>query len=185
MPSYATAIGSSSDNPAALAELAGIILNGGVRYPNLRVSEMHFSAGTPFETRLDQRAGKGEQVLSPAVAAFVRQETLSVVEKGTARRAYNSFALPDGTRIPVGGKTGTGDNRFETYARDGRPIASRAVNRTATFVFTIGDRFFGTITAYVPGEEADAYEFTSSLPVQIFKTLAPKIAPVVADRASY
>ncbi len=184
VPSYATAIGSSSDNPAALAELAGIILNGGVRYPNLRVNEMHFASGTPFETRLERRAGKGEQVLSPMVAAVVRQEMLGVVEKGTARRAYSALALPDGTRIPVGGKTGTGDNRFETYARDGRPIASRAVNRTATFVFTIGDRFFGTITAYVPGQESEGYEFTSSLPVQIFKTLTPKIAPVVADPAS-
>jgi hypothetical protein len=56
------------------------------------------------------------------------------------------------------------------------------VNRTATFVFTIGDRYFGTITAYVPGEKAEAYEFTSSLPVQIFKTLAPKIAPVITGR---
>jgi membrane peptidoglycan carboxypeptidase len=184
VPSYATAIGSSGDNPAALAELAGIILNGGVRSPSLRVHDMHFAAGTPFETLLERRSAKGDHVLSPEVVSVVRQEMLGVVERGTARRAFNSFVLPDGTRIPVGGKTGTGDNRYETYARGGRPIASRAVNRTATFVFTIGDRYFGTITAYVPGERAEAYEFTSSLPVQIFKTLAPKIAPVITGRGA-
>ncbi len=33
VPSYATAIGSSADRPAALAELVGVILNDGIRYP--------------------------------------------------------------------------------------------------------------------------------------------------------
>ena len=36
-PSLATAIGSSGDRPSALAELMGIIQNGGIRAPTLRI----------------------------------------------------------------------------------------------------------------------------------------------------
>ena len=180
VPSYATAIGSSGDNPAALAELAGIILNGGVRYPSLRVNELRFAAGTPFETVLERSPAKGARVLDPTVAAVVKQEMLGVVEHGTARRAWRAFLREDGSMVPVGGKTGTGDNRFETHVSGGRPTGWRVVNRTATFVFTIGDRWFGAITAYVPGEQAASYEFTSSLPVQIFKQIAPLLKPLVA-----
>ena len=32
------------------------------------------------------------------------------------------------------------------------------VNRAATFVFYLGERFFGTVTAFVPGEQAAAYD---------------------------
>jgi hypothetical protein len=53
------------------------------------------------------------------------------------------------------------------------------VSRTATFVFTVGDRFYGTIIAYVPGQKASSYEFTSALAVQIFKDLAPEIKPLI------
>jgi hypothetical protein len=81
--------------------------------------------------------------------------------------------------VPVGGKTGTGDNRYEVHAPGGRTIDSRVINRTATFVFVIGDRFFGTVTAFVPGPEAASYRFTSSLPVQIFKDLGPLLVSLV------
>jgi hypothetical protein len=53
------------------------------------------------------------------------------------------------------------------------------VSRTATFVFFIGDRWFGVITAYVPGATAQNYNFTSALPVQILKNLAPELNPYV------
>ena len=43
-PRYATAIGVSGDRPAALAELMGIIVNGGVRLPTARIEELHFAA---------------------------------------------------------------------------------------------------------------------------------------------
>jgi len=43
------------------------------------------------------------------------------------------------------------------------------------FVFYIEDRFFGVITAFVPGKESGNYVFTSSLPVAILKLLAPNI----------
>ena len=49
------------------------------------------------------------------------------------------------------------------------------VNRTATFVFTIGERFYGVVTAHVTGPAAAGYGFTSSLPVQLFRVLAPPI----------
>ena len=56
-------------------------------------------------------------------------------------------------------------------------------NRTVTFVFILGDRFFGTITAYVPGEAAGNYEFTSSLPVQAFKILVQSCRPLIEGAA--
>jgi len=49
VPSYATAIGVSGDTPKALAELAGILINDGVRYPALAVSELDFAQHTPME----------------------------------------------------------------------------------------------------------------------------------------
>ncbi|MGZ4996195.1 MAG: hypothetical protein ACXV79_18730, partial [Methylobacter sp.] len=49
----------------------------------------------------------------------------------------------------------------------------------ATFTFFLGDRFFGVITAYVAGPDAERYHFTSSLPVQIIKFLEPTLAPLV------
>lgn len=84
--------------------------------------------------------------------------------------------LADGRVLPIGGKTGTGDNRFITNGPDGR--RSRVVNRTATFAFTIGDRHFGTIVAFVPGGEAARYDFTSALPVQLMKEMLPVLAPL-------
>jgi hypothetical protein len=77
--------------------------------------------------------------------------------------------------IPVGGKTGTGDNQFKVFGQGGYPISSYAVNRTAAFAFLVGDRFYGTVLAFVPGKSAENYEFTSSLAVQIFKDLEPSI----------
>jgi hypothetical protein len=53
--------------------------------------------------------------------------------------------------------------------------SSRATNRTATFVFYIGERYFGVITAFVQGREAANYKFTSALPVTLMKQLAPAI----------
>jgi hypothetical protein len=52
------------------------------------------------------------------------------------------------------------------------------VNRTATFVFFVGDRFYGTISAYVPGEDAAEFSFTSSLPVELLRQLAPLLQPL-------
>lgn len=177
VPSYATAIGVSGDRPAALAELIGIIVNGGVRYPTVRMEDLHFAAATPYETRLERVPAVSERVMKPEVAATLKRALAGVVEAGTARRLRGAFSFRDRPDVMVGGKTGTGDNRFAVYGPGGKLLESRAVNRTATFVFFVGKRHFGVITAYVPGALADKYEFTSGLPVQILKIMAPQLAP--------
>lgn len=182
VPSYATAIGSSGDRPAALAELMGIIVNDGARVPTVKLTHLHFGEHTPAETVMVRRSEPPQQVLPPEVAELVRRELVGVVEHGTGRRAAGGITLSDGSKLAVGGKTGTGDNRFDFYSSGGRLIGSRVVNRTATFTFLIGDRFFGVITAFVRGPDAASYAFTSALPVQVFKHLVPVLHPVLEVR---
>jgi len=182
VPSYATAIGSSADRPASLAELMGIIVNDGVRLPAVRIGALHFAAGTPFETRMIPAQAQPQRVLPAEVAAVVKRSLMDVVEHGTARRLSAGLTLEDGTALQFGGKTGTGDNRFGTYAAGGRLVRSRAVSRAATFVFLLGERYFGTVTAYVSGEEADRFQFTSALPVQVLKALTPVLARHLGSR---
>ena len=170
MPTYATAIGSSSDRPVALAELVGILVNDGVRRPATTLTKIHFAGKTPYETLLERQQEKGEAVLAPEVARTMRKAMAEVVEQGTARRLNGVFKLADGTVLTVGGKTGSGDNRFETFNRSGGVISSRATNRTATFVFYIGERYYGVITAFVQGREAGNYHFTSSLAGHLAQT---------------
>lgn len=178
VPSFATALGSSGDRPAALAELMGIIMNDGVRLPTVRINDMHFAEGTPYDTALQRRQPvTGEQVMNPEVAATLRQALSEVVSKGTARRIVGGYNLPDGTSLIMGGKTGTGDNRLVTMGAGGSRTGSRALNRTATFVFYLGANHFGTLTAFVPGREASAFRFTSALPVQTLKGMAPILMP--------
>ncbi|AYC33894.1 penicillin-binding protein [Pseudomonas cavernae] len=177
VPSLATAIGSSGDRPAALAELMGIIQNDGVRLPTVRIDSLHFAASTPYETRLGIDPDRGERVLPVEVAAALRNAVTSVVEGGTARRLAGSFQLADGTPLTVGGKTGTGDNRIESVTRSGWVKSSKAMNRTATFVFYLGENHFGTLTAFVPGQAAEGFRFTSALPVQVLKGMAPILQP--------
>ncbi|OQR29061.1 glycosyl transferase family 51 [Pseudomonas sp. Bc-h] len=173
VPSLATAIGSSGDRPAALAELIGIIQNDGIRLPVLRIDSLHFAADTPYETKLTNNPELGKRVLQSEVATAMREALSQVVDAGTARRVSGSFKTLDGTTLAMGGKTGTGDNRIESFGSGGRIIASKAINRTATFVFYIGDNHYGTLTAYVPGRTAESFKFTSALPVQVLKGMAP------------
>ena len=63
VPSYATAIGVSGDTPKALAEVAGILLNDGVRHPAVSIRELQFAQQTPMETSFSARPAAGEQVL--------------------------------------------------------------------------------------------------------------------------
>lgn len=174
VPSYATAIGSSGDNPAALAELMGIIQNGGARHQTRRVTALRFAEGTPSETWLRRDAGAPEPVMDPTVAQVIRQELVGVVEHGTGRRIAGALTRDDGTQLAIGGKTGTGDNRVK-FRGSG---TDRVLNRTATFTFVLGERFYGTLTAYVDGSQAADYRFTSALPVQVLKQLAPTLRPL-------
>lgn len=173
VPSLATALGSSGDRPAALAELIGIILNDGVRQPTIRIADLHFAKDTPYETKLVRDLPHGQRVMSSEVATSLRNALSQVVENGTARRLLGSFDLDDGTPLSLGGKTGTGDNRIETISRSGHVISSQARNRTATFVFFLGENHFGTLTAHVLGSKSDSFRFTSALPVQVLKGMEP------------
>lgn len=184
VPSYATAIGNSSDRPIALAELIGILVNNGVKVPTLSLTDLHFAEGTPYETRLARLPNRGERVLAPEVAQVVRQAMADVVEHGTARHLSGAFRLSNNEPMAVGGKTGSGDNRYETFNRQGGVIASRTTSRTATFVFYIGQRYFGVITAYVQGKEAANYKFTSALPVAIMRVLAPTLMAQIDPRVT-
>lgn len=177
VPSLATAIGSSGDRPAALAELIGTLLNDGVRMPTLRIDSLHFAADTPYETRLVNDPHVGKRVMPSAVANAMREALSQVVDAGTAKRVSGSFKLADGSPLAMGGKTGTGDNRIEAIGSGGRILSSKSINRTATFVFYIGDHHFGTLTAFVPGRSAENFKFTSALPVQVLKGMAPILTP--------
>jgi membrane peptidoglycan carboxypeptidase len=179
VPSLATAIGSSADRPVALAELIGIIVNDGVRLPVSRLEKLRFAAGTPYETVFEPRPQTGERVMEPEVASALRDVLTGVVENGTASRLAHVFTQEDGQPIMVGGKTGSGDNRYEKVGRGGYRTSSRAVSRTGTFVFYIGKRYFGVMTAFVAGDQAGQYVFTSALPVTALKLLAPDLKPLL------
>jgi membrane peptidoglycan carboxypeptidase len=149
----------------------------------MSLTQIHFAPGTPYETVMERNIDGGQRVLLPEVARAARKAMAEVVAQGTARRLHGVFKYPDGKLMPVGGKTGSGDNRIQAFNRQGALISSRATNRTATFVFYIDDRFYGVVTAYVQGREAENYKFTSALPVSILKLLAPAILEHTAQRA--
>jgi hypothetical protein len=175
VPSYATAIGTSSDRPSALADLMGIITNDGLRRPALSLTKLSFAQGTPYETVLQPDSSSGDRVMQPEVARLLKTVLAQVVETGTASRLRGAFLWPDGTAVAVGGKTGSGDNRYKRFNRYGHQTSERAVSRTATFVFYIGDRYYGVITTLVPGRQAGNFSFTSALPVTVMRMLAPAI----------
>jgi hypothetical protein len=127
--------------------------------------------------------------MEPEVARALRDALGTVVAGGTAGRLAGAFKDADGKPIAIGGKTGSGDNRFKTFGRGGIVKSARVVSRTATFAFYVGDRYFGVMTALVPGKEAGGYEFTSALSVQVLRLLAPTLntrlagEPIVATGA--
>lgn len=180
VPSLATAIGSSADRPSALADLVGIIQNEGVRAPTLRIESIRFGEGTPYETHFVPSPTAPERVMPVDVASVLKQLMREVVEGGTAQPVRNALRTRDGATIAIGGKTGSGDNRYGSFDRTGRMVASRAVNRTASFVFFVGEGHYGVITAQVFGSAASEHTFTSALALRAFETLAPSIADVVA-----
>ena len=178
--SYATAIGTSADRPAALAELMGILVNNGVRLPAVSIEKLRFAADTPYETVFVKKPPQGERLLPAELTVVVRRALQGVVEQGTAGRLRGVFKDNDGNPLIIGGKTGTGDHRFDTVDANGNVVSSRVVNRTATMVFFIGDKFFGTMTAIVRGEDGAKYHFTSSLPAQLIKAMSPQLSMVLA-----
>lgn len=178
-PSYATSIGASGDRPAALAELIGIISNDGVKLPSVRFSNFHYAKDTPYETILDKTLESGQQVLLPEVARAARSAVMGVVASGTAGSLNGVYKDANGKPLAVGGKTGTGDHRKDRHGANGQVLETKFISRAATFTFFLGDKFFGVITAYVAGENAGSYHFTSSLPVHILKFLEPTLSPMI------
>ncbi len=181
VPSLATALGSSGDRPAALAELVGIIVNGGKRLPSHRFSKIEFAKDTPYESTVEPPPPNPVQVLHPEVARVVKETMGKVVSEGTAKRLLNSFQQTDGSPLPIGGKTGTGDNRIFVSSTAGMKTSSKALNRTATFAFYLGDRHFGVLTAFVSGKSANAFSFTSALPLQVLKGMVPVVLPYINE----
>jgi membrane peptidoglycan carboxypeptidase len=180
VPSYATAIGSSADRPAALAELIGVVLNDGLKPAPAGIDRLDFAAGTPYHTTFVRALPPAERIFPEEVASVVRQALVEVVQQGTARRVAGAFTS-NGGKLAIGGKTGTGDHRYETYAPNGTVLESKVVNRVATFAFFIGHRYYGVVAAFVPGEAAAGYKFTSALPVQLVKAMAPALQPLVGS----
>ncbi len=178
-PSYATSIGASGDRPAALADLMGIVVNDGVKMPDVRFESLHYAEGTPYETILKKGVDQGERIFAPEIAKAARGALVGVVTGGTAIRLNNVYANVDGVPLSVGGKTGTGDHRKQSMSANGEVIESKFISRAATFTFFIGERYFGVITAYVEGDNAGQYHFTSSLPVQLVKFLKPVLSPLI------
>lgn len=179
VPSYASALGASGDRPAALSTLAGIIQNDGVLKPAIKFYEIQFAPDTPYSLDFLPKTPESTQVLPKEITDLVRREMQNVVELGTARRAFNKVTLSDGRVLKLGAKTGTGDNRMQTFSRGGGVTSSNAKSRTATFVYTIDDRFFGCVTAFVDGPSAGKFKFTSALPAQVFCALVEDIRPLL------
>jgi membrane peptidoglycan carboxypeptidase len=172
VPSYATAIGSSADRPTALADLMGIIVNDGLYRPARCLEQLRFASETPYYTALAAAPESAQRVMPAEAARVLRGLLAQVVEEGTAQRIRGAFE-DHGDTLTVGGKTGSGDNRYLT--RSGRPSSLRHVSRTAAFTFYLGDHYFGVLTASVQGPQALQYEFTSALPLAVLRLLAPAI----------
>jgi len=178
-PSYAAAIGASGDRPAALAQLIGVIANDGNKVPTETLTQIDFAKDTPYETHFKRASVAPQQEVSPEIAGVVRMLLRDVVTGGTARRLAQGMTFPDGETLDVYGKTGTGDQRLNVYAKGARLIESRKVNRSATFVFALGDRFYGSLTAWAHEPYAARYDFTSALAVQLLKSMAPALQPLL------
>ena len=178
-PSLASAVGASGDRPAALAELMGILVNDGVRYPTVMVDQIELAQGTPYETRLSHAGAAGQQVLAPEIAAVARGALADVVAQGTARglldflrrdgKAATSWAARRARAITASRpmpRAAASSSRASSTARP--PSSSRSTTASSA-----------TVTAYVPGREAARYQFTSALPVRLFGLLLPALAPVL------
>jgi hypothetical protein len=116
------------------------------------------------------------------VADAVLDAAQGVMKEGTASRLNGVFRKRDGSVVPIGGKTGTGDHRYDVFGPGGTLISSRVIDRSGTLVFYIGDRYFGTMMVYAHEPYAARFKFTSALPAQLLKALAPTLLPLLDDQ---
>ena len=118
------------------------------------------------------------------MAVFYRRRSFLCLACKLAGLLLAVFIASSGGAVhTAGGKTGTGDHRYFGYGKNGSVVESRVVSRAATFVFMLDDRYFGTVTAYVPGPEAARFHFTSALPVRIAGLLMPALDRLAAAPA--
>jgi membrane peptidoglycan carboxypeptidase len=54
--------------------------------------------------------------MAPEAAESIHQALMGVVRNGTAKGLQGVYLDADGQRMKVGGKTGTSDNRIDTFA---------------------------------------------------------------------
>jgi membrane peptidoglycan carboxypeptidase len=182
IPSFATSIGVSGDTPNALATLMGIVVNSGKAMPNAEFTDITLGKDTPYEKNFVYAPKNEMLVMNPNIAAIVKDNLENIVQNGTARRTKNAIKFSNGVKWAIGGKTGTGDNRIETHDRLGNVTLSTVRNRTATFVFTFGDKYYGSMVAYAAGEQAASEEFTSSLPVKAFSLIVKDLTPIFEEK---
>ncbi len=185
-PSLGSALGDSGDTPAALAEFSGIIVNGGIRKPSIRFTDMTLAPDTEERERAYTRKPEESVRVMPQEVADVALETMQlIVRDGTGFRA-GKVVLDDGRVLNVGGKTGTGDNRDKFFTAGGGMTSAEVKNRTATFVFEIDDpvsgkRFFGSVLLYVDGPNAAKHKFTSAGPTQVLKNILVMLKPFLNE----
>ncbi|SAK56409.1 glycosyl transferase family protein [Caballeronia temeraria] len=92
-PSYAAAIGASGDRPEALAQLVGIVENGGNGLATQRISTLEFAKDTPYETRFTHVSAPAKPLLAPEIATVVQRLLRDVVAGGTAQRLADGIGL--------------------------------------------------------------------------------------------
>jgi cell division protein FtsI/penicillin-binding protein 2 len=157
----------------------GILINDGVRLPTTNIEQLQFGGGTPYETDLGYAARQGQRLYPHELVEVVRNALQGVVQTGTAVRLQGTYFNKDMSALRVGGKTGTSNNNYEHFGAGAHLISSEAKDRTATFVFFLGDNYYGTVTAFVRGPKSANFHFTSAMVVQLLKALAPQLAPLL------
>ena len=175
VPSLATAIGSSADHPAALAELMGIILNNGVRVPTVLIERIRFAADTPFETIVERASCQRRKNVFSGIGRSGTWRSNRCGGDRNGSRLARAIVEENGAEILIGGKDRNRRSSlyyfFFARCHQGIPCSKSLCH----VCFFIGDRFFGTMTAFVPGADAANYKFTSALSTQVMKHLSPGI----------
>ena len=117
----------------------------------------------------------GEQVLNPDVARAMKGLLGEVTHNGTARRPGGAYLDNEGQPVATGGdKTSTGDNRMVTVNAGRSTRHQSCVEPHGNLCFLSGrTRHFPIHDRFCAGRDAADFKFTSALPVQVLKSMAP------------
>ena len=69
------------------------MINGGVRYPYMKIDQLHFGRGTPTETVVSRDTPAAKPIIAAEIAALVRHELMGVVENGTGDNQLEIFGV--------------------------------------------------------------------------------------------